>query len=278
MRNPFHEKVFGLLLICLLFILIKSIWLDRIEEFISWGSEVGDVVFQLALAYVGGYIFYYIANLEENKKDEKKNLIINKKKVELLIFHIEIFIYSYFVFSGNKESVKTSNDLIDKNIENLNLVINTWDENELYKISEYVGEDIVKKNAIYFDQFIQNANSLQNIIEKCVDGYVMMPITLIEVIESLDDESNIFDLLKRIKGLKKYLKYSSNNGDSTYGIFPKDNQDIRKEVTILRSHLIILKSYFRKEFKDDYNVLFKVEDFIWRPEYNLNLINKKAQS
>lgn len=277
MRSLFHEKVLGIFVICLIFIIIKPIGLDRIEEYISWGSEVGEVIFQLALAYVGGYIFYFMANIENHKKEEQKNLIINKKKVEYLIFHIEIFIYSYFAFTGRKESVKKSSDLIDIKIDDVYLIINTWNENELYKISEYVEEEIVKKNAIYFDQLIENASRLQNIIIKCVDGYVMMPIDLIEIIESLDDESDVLNLLNKIKGMKKYLKYSSFSKGTLYGISERDNDNIRNEITVLRSHLVRLKSYFRRKFKDEYIIQFKIEDFSWMPEYNLNGLEKKPQ-
>ncbi|MDM1049358.1 hypothetical protein [Sphingobacterium hotanense] len=268
MPIPISKLILPTFVVALLYSILKPIILDNIEEFCPWGSELGDILYQLSLAYVGGYIFYWIANFQSERFEHEKNNTINKVKIEKLIRSIQSTMILYLVYIGEKGKIKNPDDLLNIPIDNGSLKIGIRDENQQYKIIERVGDETVKRNSIYFNVFIEEATELNKSIDHCVNGYVLMPLDLIKIIENLNQRSHLKWLLKRLKGLDEYL---SERGFPKEGLSIRgsENLDIRNEIMILRESVIELRKYYIKHFDIDFFGEFNIDEIIWLPQYNL---------
>lgn len=62
--------LFSLVLVALMNILINDFFLFNIEEKIIGGAKIGKILYQLSLAYIGSFIFYFIVVYLKEKKDK----------------------------------------------------------------------------------------------------------------------------------------------------------------------------------------------------------------
>lgn len=257
-------------IIALLYSIFKPIVFDSIEEFCPWGSEFGDIFYQISLSYVGGYIFYWIANYQNKKIEHEKNKTINKVKVEKLIESIQGIIFMYLVYIGEEEKIKSANDLLTISIDNSMLRIGIRDEIPRYTILSKVGEETVEKNGNYFNCLIEKSTNLRKSIELCVDGYVLMPLELIKIIEDLNQNFNIEGLLKSYKNTDEYFLEYKPEFPNRKLLMEPENQAIRKEINILRESVKKVNSYYELHFKNDHFNKFNIEFELWNPAYNLD--------
>lgn len=266
MRVPLSKLVITTFIITALYSIVKPIILDDIVEFFPWGSEIGDIFYQLSLAYIGGYIFYWIANIQNERIEREKNQTINKVKVEKLIRSIQSIIILYLVYIGEKDKIKNPDDILNIPIDNGSLKIGIRDENPQYKIIEREGNEKVKRNSIYFDVFIKEATDLNKSINHCINGYVLMPLELIRIIEYLNQNSHIEWLLKRFKSLDDYLRERDFPKEG-FSITESENLDIRNEIKVLRKSAGQLREYYLKHFGIDFFSTFNIEEVLWLPQY-----------
>lgn len=268
MDKSFNKGTQISLLLTTAYLITKPIFLDQIPEKFRWGSELGDLIYQLSLAYAGGYIFYWIANVKNQKDQKEKNILINKVKIERLIYSIQKVIILYIVYIGEKQKIKNSNDLLSIPIENAKLQIGIRDENPQYKISEKVGDEYINRNSNYFEIFINTAKYLQDSIEHCVNGYNFMPLKLIEIIEKLNQESGILWLLQRIKGFDEYLETKPFPKEG-FKIQSPENQDIKDEIAKLRKSVTELNIYYKNNFNENYFEKLDIDKELRLPFYTI---------
>lgn len=242
------------------YVFVKVLYLDQIEELFHFGSELGAIIFDLALAYIGGFIFYWIANFQGKRVEKEKNHIINRKRVEELIYRSEQILYAYISLIGKRDKLKVPSDLTTLNFENEILKINVRSVNEHFTKIIGTDEDYMHECQKYYDLLIEDVTKLNNVIDRCIDNYHLMPLDLIKILQNYFEEYQLDNLLNHIKGLDEYYKIKGFPPEG-YCISTKDNEDIRKEMEIIRTNLIKLKKYFENEFKNDYKTSFQIPNY-----------------
>lgn len=256
----FHITIKAILLAFIFFVFLKVLLLDNIDEIFSFGSEVGDIIYQLALAYIGGYIFYRIANYHGGIIEKNKNKIINKIKIEELIYRSEQILYAYISLIGKREQLKSNKDLTSIEFENVELKISVRTLNNHFVKYEKTDDNYIEKKQSYYDLFIEDVNKLNKIMDSCVENYHLMPLNQILLLQNYFEAYQLNFLLNRIKGLDELYKVKGFPPEG-HIFTKKDNDHFCEEINIIKNNLIILKKYFMKEFNNEYKNPFQIPSY-----------------
>lgn len=260
MNTKFHITIKAILLAFIFFVFLKVLLLDNIEEIFSFGSEVGDIIYQLALAYIGGYIFYRIANYHGGVIEKNKNKIINKIKIEELIYRSEQILYAYISLIGKREELKSIKDLTSLEFENVELKISVRTLNNHFVKYEKTDDNYIEKKQSYYNLFIEDVGKLNKIMDSCVENYHLMPLDQIVLLQNYFENYQLNFLLNRIKGLDELYKIKGFPPEGH--TFSKDDNDhFCKEINIIKNNLMILKEYFEKEFNNEYKNSFQIPSY-----------------
>ena len=256
----FHITIKAILLAFIFFVFLKVLLLDNIEEIVSCGSEVGDIFYQLALSYIGGYIFYWIANYQGGVIEKERNKIINKIKIEELIYRSEQILFAYISLIGKRQGIKSPSDLTTLNFENSELKISVRTLNNHFVKLEKTDNGYIENKQPYYDLFIEDVSKLNDIMNSCVDNYHLMPLYQVLLLQNYFENYQLNFLLNRIKGLDELYKIKGFPPEG-YTFSKDDNDNFCKELNIIKNNLMILKEYFETEFNNEYKNPFQIPSY-----------------
>lgn len=127
----------GVFIICIVFIFIYKLYLIDIKEIFNNASRVGDIFYNLSLAYSASFIFYFITIYIKEQRDKK----IYYKLVSLKIKNIVDNTKDFVSLAANHINYKLKNEYpTNEDIEEIFTNTNSNDETNVYYIkdSEFV--------------------------------------------------------------------------------------------------------------------------------------------
>lgn len=271
MPIPISKLILPTFFIALLYSIFKPILLDNIEEFCPWGSEFGDIFYQISLSYVGGYIFYWIANYQTERVEIEKNETINKYNLERLIYLGEKSIFTYIAYIGLRNSIENAKDILKINISGKKLLVelNTQGLTSLVKQSQ---DDYNFKPFVFYDELIECSEELKNEIDNCRNYIQFMPLKLLKIFINLSDNYGVIYSLKDLKWRYDIYNNYKNLGENFYKINDVDNSIINKDFCDLQKYIKDLKDYYQETFKD-VQPIFDIDKnrLDWNTIYDINL-------
>ena len=108
------------------------------------------LVYDLSLAYVGGFIFYFVASFETNYELRERNIAVNKVSIALLIAAMEeVIIFSLHIIRKDTIIEKTS-EINEKIIEIDKDIIHVTIDEEIDNSKVWVGNS--EQNQQYFKE------------------------------------------------------------------------------------------------------------------------------
>lgn len=267
----FHVTIKAILLAFIFFVFLKVLLLDHIEEIVSFGSEVGDIFYQLALSYIGGYIFYWIANFQNERIEHEKNETINKSNLERLIFLGEKSIFTYIAYIGLRDSIENVSDILDLNISGKKLLIEV-NTKGLTSIARQSHDNFDLKPFLFYDELLECSEDLNKEIDNCRNYIQFMPIKLLKIFINLSDNYGVIYSLKDLKWRHDIYNNYKNLGKKFYKINDVDNSIINKDFCDLQKHIKDLKYYYQETFKD-FQPIFDTDKnrLDWNTIYDIKL-------
>jgi hypothetical protein len=172
------NKIFLGLLGSILIVIIDNFLFDKTVEFLEYGSEIGDILTNLSLAYISSYIFYRIV-VVEREKEIKKNIYKSvNNTTKKMIFD------GYYILDTLAENEKNDRNLIHTKRHKItedeyNKLCEKINPNSLSRFSNQVGEGELK---------LKSLTKIETIHLKCVEMMKKHIQKVMLFLPYLDDE------------------------------------------------------------------------------------------
>lgn len=174
----------------LIIVFIEKFWLSHIPEWFSWGAEFGEIMENILLSIVAGYIFYFIIEFLTLRKEKKMLEYLISNQIEKVYTPFKSFMDGIRIVTDSKFSLPISE-------EELRAAFSKFDGYNSSIIEIKKGERVVNSWMNYLEQQIKTVNTEIDKLRKYDKFFDLELRVIIDQVESNE-------LLKRIKTYKTF--------------------------------------------------------------------------